>query len=81
MKHFESMTVPELQNARNHPIRQSRLSPEAQKRLATIGLDDFEEIWSFRLTGRKRFWCIKHENVYALLWWDPNHEVYPVDRD
>ena len=80
MKNLEGMTASELQKAGNHPIPQIRLSSEAKKRLAVIGLDDIEELWSFRLTGQRRFWCIKDANIYALLWWDPYHKVYPVQK-
>ena len=57
-----------------------RLSAEAKQRLRDIKLDDIDTLWSFRMSGAGRFWCLKHENIYSLLWWDPNHEVYPVSK-
>ena len=79
MTDYEGMTATEL-SAKNHPIPQQRLAPEARKRLRELQLDDLVELWSFRITGKRRFWCIKNENVYALLWWDPWHRVYPVQK-
>lgn len=79
MSSFEGLTVSQLRTqGSHHSVPVSRLSKEAKQRLEQLQLDDLSELWSFRVTSAKRFWCIKHENVYALLWWDPSHEVYPV---
>lgn len=53
----------------------------AQRRLAELRLDEiFEEFFRFRLTGEKRLWGFRTEDVFHLLWWDPEHQVYPTDR-
>ena len=75
------MTVSQLHNAgSHHSVSQQSLSAEAKQRLRDIRLDDLDTLWSFRMSGAGRFWCLKHENIYSLLWWDPNHEVYPVSK-
>ena len=66
--------------ASNHSTPLSKMSPEAKKRLRELQLDDQDKLWSFRITQQRRFWCIKHENIYALLWWDPLHKVYPTKQ-
>lgn len=81
MSEFEKMTPSQLLSTGSHRVSQSRMAKEAKERLRRIELDDLEELWSFRVTGRQRFWCMKRENVYSLLWWDPDHRVCPSLRD
>ena len=78
---FEKMDASQLKEAAsNHSAPSSEVSQEAKKRLRELQLDDQENLWSFRITQQRRFWCIKHENIYALLWWDPCHKVYPTKQ-
>lgn len=37
--------------------------------------DDLDQLFSLRLTVRKRVWGIKEGNIFWILWWDPEHEV------
>jgi uncharacterized protein with von Willebrand factor type A (vWA) domain len=69
-------------HSRNHRVPTAQLSPPAQARLTEIGLDDVEHVFSFRLGGRERLWGIVLPESFAcyLLWWDPEHTVYPVAR-
>jgi hypothetical protein len=62
---------------RNHSIASNRLCPEAQERLRALKLDDFEMLYSFRVTKRKRLWGIRVDHTLFILWWDPEHLVYP----
>jgi ribosomal protein L20 len=79
-KNFESMTREELKNTKSHSIETYKLSKAARDRLEELQLDDFEELFSLRINSANRFWCIAHENVMRVLWWDPNHLVYPVEK-
>ena len=81
MAEFEKMTPDQLRRTGSHRVAQSRMAKEAKERLRRIEMDDLEELWSFRVTGRQRFWRAKRENVYSLLWWDPDHRVCPSLRD
>lgn len=81
MAEFEKMTPSQLASTGSHRVSQSRMAKDAKERLRRIEMDDIEELWSFRVTGRQRFWCAKRENVYSLLWWDPDHRVCPSLRD
>ncbi len=65
---------------RNHTVLVSRLSPEAQKRLREIKQDDLDELTSLRLSGRERVWGIRESGIFHLLWWDPEHRVFPTTR-
>jgi len=43
-------------------------------------LDDAEELFEIRLSGKERVWGTMTGAVFNLLWWDPNHEVYEVKK-
>jgi len=74
---FESMNWNEILGRNSHEVRVDQIGKKAQKRLVDLNLDDFEKLVSLRLTGKQRVWGIKINNVFKILWWDPNHEVYP----
>jgi hypothetical protein len=63
---------------RNHRIECHMLCKEAQDRLAELGVDDVEQLVSYHLSARESVWGILNHNVLDLLWWDPDHLVYPA---
>ena len=77
MKEWERMTWDELAGRRDHAIEVASLSPEAQRRLQEIGMDDIDEVFSLHLDGRRRLIGIRDERVFRLLWWDPEHKACP----
>lgn len=77
IKNFESMMWRDILNRNSHEVDIDKISTTAQKRLEELRLDDFETIVSLRFTGKERLWGIKVANILKLIWWDPNHEVYP----
>ncbi len=77
IQNYESMSWFDILNRNNHEVKVGLISKEAQKRLTELKLDDFETLVSLRLTGTQRIWGIKMQNVFKLLWWDPEHKVYP----
>lgn len=79
-KLFEGMTYNEILKTESHPIETYRLSKEARDRLVDLKLDEWDEVFSLRLTGRNRVFCLKDEGVMRILWWDPEHLVYPVEK-
>lgn len=52
---------------------------EARGRLIDLELDDQTRIFRFRLSGKKRLYGFTFCNVFATVWYDPNHNIYPVD--
>lgn len=63
-----------------HSIPKSKLCKEARDRLEEIHQDDVDELVSMRKAGKERVWGIKDRDVLKLLWWDPEHTVYPVEK-
>jgi hypothetical protein len=75
---FETMTWAEIKaNKQNHQCPVAETSQEAQKRLREINLDQYDELFSLRLSGKERIWGIREQRVFRILWWDPKHQVYP----
>jgi hypothetical protein len=77
IQNFESMTWQEILGRKSHEIRVDQISKSAQKRLTELQLDDIEILVSLRLTGKQRIWGIKIQKIFKILWWDPEHEIYP----
>lgn len=70
-------TMSEIEQGRRgcHFIEVTKLSSEARGRLTEIKLDDIDELYSIRLTGRGRVFCIHRKEYMRVLWFDPDHGV------
>lgn len=77
LAHFETLNYDELLKTGSHPIKIAKLIPDAQKRLRDIKCDDLDELFSLRVQGKCRVFCILDRNIMKILWWDPHHEVCP----
>lgn len=58
-----------------------QICDEAQCRLLELERDDVDCVFRFRLTGPKRLYGVQQDHVFAVLWWDPEHKIYPVVVD
>ena len=90
LMNFDSMTWDELlkdtrgrshkgRGNANHGIPVGRLPKESRMRLKEAGRYDIEELFSLRLSNRKRIFGVREGSVLEVLWYDPDHEVCPVD--
>lgn len=78
---YENKTMGQLMSAGgNHGVETSQICKEARQRLLDIQKDDLEKLWSLHLTNTERVWGVAKGSVFSLLWWDPNHTVYPVAK-
>lgn len=77
MRNFETMTWGEILGRHHHAIAVNDIIEPAQNRLEQLGYDDQAELVSFRLSNTERIWAIRSGEAAFLLWWDPNHEIYP----
>lgn len=66
-----------IRRKQNHRISRTKICKEAQDRLRELKLDDIDELISLRLSGPERVWGFQHLDALTLLWWDPEHQVYP----
>jgi len=78
---FEKQTWREIRFAdngkNNHFIDIAEIIKEAKQRLTAIGLNDEDQLFSLRITGRKRLWGILRDGKYNILWYDREHEICP----
>lgn len=80
LKSFETMTWAEIEGSENHLIETYKICKDARDRLKEIGYEGFENLFSFHVTGKKRIWGIRDTEALNILWWDPEHTVYPVPK-
>lgn len=74
---FEKMNWDEIIRQGSHPIQVEKVIKDAKDRLREINRDDIDELMSFRISGKRRLWCINRSNIMHVLWWDPGHKVCP----
>ena len=78
---FEDKNWNEIERGGSHSIPTDQLAKKAKERLVEIERDDLDELLSLRLSGTNRVWCFKAGHILRPLWWDPDHQVYPVKKD
>jgi hypothetical protein len=80
LKQLETMSWHEIESKTgSHFIEtgDTGFCKQARDRLAEIRQDDADALFSLRVTGRRRIWGIRDGGILRILWWDPEHEVYP----
>lgn len=78
---FEGRTWGDIESdRRNHAVETASVGKAAQARLVEIRQDDVASLFSLRLSGRERVWGIREGALFRLLWWDPEHSVYPSKK-
>lgn len=60
----------------NHSVAVPELPPWARKILRRR-YADVEEVYQLRVRSKVRLWGIRRDNEFSLLWWDPEHRVFP----
>lgn len=88
LKNFESMTWAEIEQAsggrssgnNSHFINRDGLAKEAQKRLEELKLDDIDQVFSLRLSGKTRVIGKRIGRVMQIMWFDFNHEVCQSEK-
>jgi hypothetical protein len=63
--------------AKHKFIPAASLCPAAQRRLLELKLEEFDELFRFRLGNMERLWGVVHLDVFYPVWWDPEHKVCP----
>ena len=63
----------------HHLQEVSRLAPDAQKRWLKLKLEEFDTAFRFRIGGTRRVWGFILGAHFHIVWWDPEHDIYPVE--
>lgn len=81
LSHLESMKMNEIFNFQNYPGTHYEVetipNATALARLEELGLADMTKIHKLRQRGKVRLFGFLVENVFHVVWWDPEHEVWP----
>jgi hypothetical protein len=67
--------------SKNHWVHIRDIIKPARNRLKELNMDDVEELFSIRLTGKQRVWGIRDFNYFKMIWFDFEHEICPSNRD
>jgi len=89
LRDYESMTWGEILSAsggrargnNSHLVPIEELCKDAQRRLTELKQDDISDLFSLRLKGKARLWGIPDGRVLRVIWYDPEHEVCPSERN
>lgn len=80
LQNLESMTWGAILidgKKQNHHCNTSDICKDAQTCLDEDWQGGADEVVTLRVTGVKRVWGIIERGVCFLLWWDPEHQVFP----
>ncbi len=80
LKNLETMTWNEIEKAGSHNVAASEIDGAAYARLREIGQEDVDEIFSMRMSSKERIWGLRVGNVCKIMWWDPEHRVFPSNK-
>jgi hypothetical protein len=64
----------------HHEMPTESICDEAQVRLMEIG-HYVDNVFRFRLANMRRLWGYRIVNRFHIVWYDPQHNIYPVDPD
>jgi len=86
LRDFEGLTWAEIKRqtygrgnkSSNHYVYVNQMLKKVGKRLEQLHLEDKEQLFSLRLGSRKRIYGIKIGSVLRIIWYDPDHKLYPV---
>ncbi len=66
---------------RHHYQDVQSLCNDARARIASKKFDDISDrMFRFRLDGANRLWGFEEQGIFYVVWWDPDHKVYPTER-
>lgn len=84
LRDFESMTWADIKRqtnragkTRNHYVATRNLTRSARERLEKLKQDDVERLFSLRLSSRIRIYGIVDGHILKIIWYDPEHRLYP----
>lgn len=64
---------------KHHDMSVELICDEAFKRWLDIGLEEYDTAFRFRFSNKQRLWGYRVFKVFNIVWWDPNHMIYPTE--
>jgi len=82
LKNYSTRTWGEIisDNNNNAYVPVIKFIKNAQKRLVKLELNDHDELFHFRFSGKERLWGFRKSNDFYIIWWDPYHEICPENK-
>lgn len=77
---YEILSQRSGEHYKHHEQEVFSIEKEAIERWAELGLEEFDTAFRFRSGSTKRIWGYKIVDVFHLIWWDPNHKIYPTEK-
>jgi hypothetical protein len=65
---------------KNHSIPLDHVTKAARDRLKEMNRDDLDPLFSLRLSGKVRIWGWRDQELFYIIWWDPEHTVCPSSK-
>lgn len=76
--------IDQLSSGSGHKMHHSQevadLIKEAQKRWKKLKLEQFDTVFRFRLSNKKRAWGYVLQSCFFFVWWERHHKIYPTKR-
>lgn len=66
------------QRIKHHDQDVTSLCNEAQRRWSEISIQH-DTAFRFRLGNKPRLWGFRLSEVFHIVWWDPQHQIYPTE--
>ena len=68
-------------NPKNSEKHITQIINEARGRFQELNLShEHDSIYSFSIDGATRLWGVRTGSIFYIVWIDPNHEIYPVEK-
>lgn len=79
LKNFERQSWSEILGRNSHEVDPINFCKEAINRLKEIKIDQ-DSFVSIRFEGKTRLYGYVISGVYHIIWFDPEHEIYPSHK-
>lgn len=83
IKSIETMTVHEVFNGnpgKDYEIDQLPNADAARRLEDDLPYSDQDQISRLQIAGKQRLYGFRQGNNFHVLWWDPEHEIWPSKR-
>jgi len=77
---YESTEWHELQRQKScHPLPVEKTVDKAQRRLSDR-CPDIDSLFQVSVGNKRRVWGVRKEDIFYLIWYDPDHTVCPLEH-
>jgi len=82
LANFESMSWQQIHSGTgSHVVDVTGIIKEARDRIIHLKKEEWaDNLCSLRMCGKERLWGFLRSGIFHLLWWDPEHQVFPSKK-